>query len=183
MNARDESNKTPLILAAEAGHSRAVGTLLKLRADVNAAADDGVTALIAAAAHGANRLVLGPLLEARADVNAQTRDGATPLLYAAQRGNPVAVQLLLEHGANPMLQSIDGVTPLMAALRVADGERKTKVMSLLTGALADNASKPLERGNRVVIPCPHCKVGLRLPTGKIGTVVCPRCKSSFTTET
>jgi ankyrin repeat protein len=150
---------------------------------VNAAADDGVTALIAAAAHGANRLVLGPLLEARADVNAQTRDGATPLLYAAQRGNPVAVQLLLEHGANPMLQSKDGVTPSIAALRVADAERKTKIMSLLTGALADNAAKPPEKGNRVVIPCRHCGVGIRLPTGKIGTVECPRCKYSFTAET
>lgn len=133
VNARDESNRTPLILAAEAGQSRAVRTLLKLGADVNAAADDGVTALIAAAAHGANRLVLGQLLEARADVDAQTRNGATPLLYAAERGNPVAVQLLLEHGANPMLASIDGVTPLMAAGRLADAERKAKVTSLLTG--------------------------------------------------
>lgn len=185
VNTRDESNKTPLILAAEAGHSRSVSTLLKLGADVHAAADDGVTALIAAAAHGANRLVLGELLEAKADVNAQTCNGTTPLLYAAERGNHVAVQLLLEHGANPTLQSTDGVTPLMAAFRVADAERKTKVMSLLNSALADNdnASKPLDRGNRVIIPCPHCGVGLRLPTGKIGTVKCPMCKSSFTTET
>jgi ankyrin repeat protein len=183
VDARDESNKTPLILAAQAGHARAVRTLLKLRADSNAADDDGVTPLIAAAAHGATHLVLRPLLEVGAYVNTQARNGATALFYAAGRGNNVAVQLLLQNRADPTLKTMDGETPLMAARRAENPERKAKVISLLRGESADKASKPPESVERVVIRCTHCRVGLRLPTGKIGTVKCPRCESVFTAET
>jgi Ubiquitin-conjugating enzyme len=34
-----------------------------------------------------------------------------------------------------------------------------------------------------VVHCPHCPAKLRLPTGKRGTVVCPKCSSEFEART
>ena len=78
------------------------------------------------------------LLERDADVNAQTREvppsrrwlyslgdvswvdftGQTPFLRAALSADLDAMQLLLEHGADPNLATLAGTTPLMAAAGV-----------------------------------------------------------------
>jgi len=42
-------------------------------------------------------------------------EGATPFLRAAQSGDLVLLKLLLEHGADPKINTDDGVTPLMVA--------------------------------------------------------------------
>jgi hypothetical protein len=42
-------------------------------------------------------------------------DGATPFLRAAQSSDLVLMKLLLEHGADPKLDTDDGTTPLMVA--------------------------------------------------------------------
>ncbi len=71
------------------------------------------------------------LIDGGADVNArmhsstETRtvfthqwlyeDGATPFLRAAQSSDLVLMKLLLEHGADPKLNTDDGTTPLMVA--------------------------------------------------------------------
>ncbi|HUO68789.1 MAG TPA: ankyrin repeat domain-containing protein [Gammaproteobacteria bacterium] len=71
------------------------------------------------------------LIDGGADVNArmhsstETRtvfthqwlyeDGATPFLRAAQSSDLVLMKLLLEHGADPKLDTDDGTTPLMVA--------------------------------------------------------------------
>ena len=71
------------------------------------------------------------LIDGGADVNArmhsstETRtvfthqwlyeDGATPFLRAAQSSDLVLMKLLLEHGADPTLNTDDGTTPLMVA--------------------------------------------------------------------
>jgi uncharacterized protein len=71
------------------------------------------------------------LIDGGADVNArmhsstETRtvfthqwlyeDGATPFLRAAQSSDLVLMRLLLEHGADPKLNTDDGTTPLMVA--------------------------------------------------------------------
>ena len=36
---------------------------------------------------------------------------------------------------------------------------------------------------RVIRHCPHCRVGLRLPAGRSGTVRCPTCGGDFRTNT
>ena len=38
-------------------------------------------------------------------------------------------------------------------------------------------------GERVIRRCPHCRAGLRLPTGRSGTVRCPCCGGDFRTNT
>ena len=42
-------------------------------------------------------------------------DGATPFLRAAQSSDLVLMKLLLEHGADPKIDTDDGTTPLMVA--------------------------------------------------------------------
>jgi ankyrin repeat protein len=42
-------------------------------------------------------------------------EGATPFLRAAQSGDLVLMKLLLDHGADPKINTQDGVTPLMVA--------------------------------------------------------------------
>ena len=75
--------------------------------------------------------IIKQLIDGGADVNArmhsstETRtvfthqwlyeDGATPFLRAAQSSDLVLMKLLLEHGADPKLNTDDGTTPLMVA--------------------------------------------------------------------
>jgi len=75
--------------------------------------------------------IIKQLIDGGADVNArmhsstETRtvfthqwlyeEGATPFLRAAQSSDLVLMKLLLEHGADPKLNTDDGTTPLMVA--------------------------------------------------------------------
>ncbi len=62
-----------------------------------------------------NRAVLligEELLQAGCDINAADSNGRTPLMYAARYGQPTAVRLLLERGANAKAKDKDGMTAL-----------------------------------------------------------------------
>jgi ankyrin repeat protein len=67
---------TPLIYAAFNGHAPVVQFLLKARADVNAASDNGTTALMAASRGGFTEVV-DLLLRAGADPNRTNENGET----------------------------------------------------------------------------------------------------------
>ena len=68
-NATNNDGVTPLLKAAQKGHTEIVTALLAAKADVNAAnKTDGVTPLYMAAAKGHTEIVT-TLLEANADVN------------------------------------------------------------------------------------------------------------------
>jgi uncharacterized protein len=83
--------------------------------------------------------LINSLLAAGADVNARTREtppfrnhlleitgslewvdftGQTPFLTAALAGDVTVMKLLLEHGANPRIDTFEGTSPLMAAAGV-----------------------------------------------------------------
>ena len=89
---------TPLMFAALYGNTASVATLIQRGADVNAANDDGATALM----WGVTDLEKARLLvEAGANVNAASADARTPLLIAAGiRGAAPVVRLLLDKGAD-----------------------------------------------------------------------------------
>ncbi|HZF28595.1 MAG TPA: ankyrin repeat domain-containing protein [Gammaproteobacteria bacterium] len=86
------------------------------------------------------------LIDRGADVNARMRsstetrtifthqwlyeEGATPFLRAAQSSDIPLMQLLLEHGADPKLNTDDGTTPLMVASGIAWVEGVTYEWSL-----------------------------------------------------
>jgi uncharacterized protein len=100
----------------------ALQTLLKQRADVNAAQADGTTALHWAA-HWNDLETVNLLLRAGANAKAVNRYGATPLSEAAASGSAPMIQALLTAGADPKtLTTEDGETVLMTAARAGNTE-------------------------------------------------------------
>jgi hypothetical protein len=84
-----------LIDASEAGDLSRVKALLAAKADVNAKAPDGATALLTASAYG-HLDVVQVLLAGKPDLNAKrAEDGGTALFIASQEGYLGVVQALL----------------------------------------------------------------------------------------
>jgi ankyrin repeat protein len=103
--------------AAQTRDMNTLRTLLRQRADVNAAQPDGTTALHWAA-HWNDLETVNLLLRAGANVKAANRYGATPLSEAVVTGNAKMVQTLLNAGASAnTLTTTDGETVLMTAAR------------------------------------------------------------------
>jgi uncharacterized protein len=103
--------------AARMGDTAAVKRLLQGGADVNAAQEDGMTALHWAAQKGDPELV-GMLLSAGANVRATTRlGGYTPIHLASQAGHARVVAALLAAGASSDVKTVTGASALMLAAR------------------------------------------------------------------
>ncbi|HSP68655.1 MAG TPA: ankyrin repeat domain-containing protein [Bryobacteraceae bacterium] len=126
--------------AAKADDLPAVRKLIKEHADVNAAANDGSTALLWAAYHS-NAEMTKALLAAGAAVDAANRYGVTPLLQASRNGDVEVLRALLEAGAEPTRWHAEGETPLMAASRTG---RVDAVKLLLSKGSFVNAVDPFQ---------------------------------------
>ena len=86
--------------------------LLKHEVDVNATDLSGFAALHFATIED-NYDLMAKLLSLGAHVNAQDKDGNTPLFYAFRyRVSAAAINLLLDHGAAPMIENKHGVRPI-----------------------------------------------------------------------
>jgi ankyrin repeat protein len=132
----------PIVEAARAGDAAEVRRLLAQKADVNAAAGDGMTALHYAAFHG-NAGLAQALLKAKASVTATTRLGDnTPLHVAARHGHGAVVRLLLAAGAKPDVPTSAGATALHLAASAGD----TLAIQALVRAKADVNAKETEWG-------------------------------------
>ena len=106
--------------AARNRNSAALQTLLRQRADVNAAQPDGTTALHWAA-HWNDLDTVNLLLRAGANAKAVNRYGATPLSEAVTASGAAMIQALLNAGADPKsLTTPDGETVLMTAARTGN---------------------------------------------------------------
>jgi len=106
--------------AAESKNIDALKTLVKQRADMNAAQPDGTTALHWAA-HWNDAEAVSLLLRAGANAKAVNRYGATPLSEAVVSGNASMIEALLNAGASPKtLTSENGETVLMTASRAGN---------------------------------------------------------------
>jgi len=110
------ASTVPLVDAAARGDLAAVRVLLLERADVDARAVDGTTALHWAV-RGDHRDIAELLLGAGADASAVDRYGVTPLYLAAENGNASLIRRLLDAGADPNAVDPGGETALMTAAR------------------------------------------------------------------
>ena len=103
------SNTAPVADAAKTDDLLAVGKLIKAHADVNAAANDGSTALLWAAFHS-NAEMTKALLAAGAAVDLANHYGVTPLLQASRNGDVEVMRALHDAGAQPTHWHPEGET-------------------------------------------------------------------------
>jgi ankyrin repeat protein len=111
VNSADNDGKTPLHLAAEAGHKSVAKLLVNLSSDgsVNLADYKGKTPLHLAAETGHNSIVELLLKEGAAEsVNLADNDGKTPLHLATEAGHESVVELLVILGSELPL-SLDDI--------------------------------------------------------------------------
>ena len=105
---------TPLMFATRFGHSSTTAILLRNGADKNRGDDKGWTPLMRAAANGHTKVVV-ELLKGSGDpldVDAQDKADTTALMAACKSGQLDTASLLLDHGANALLQDNRKLTVL-----------------------------------------------------------------------
>jgi ankyrin repeat protein len=130
-------NDTPLTAAVKRRDKQTVLSLLKERADVNAAQGDGATALHwAAYLEDAETAAL--LIRAGARASTPNNYGITPLVLAAGNGNAAVIEQLVKAGANPNGAVRNNETPLMLAARTG---RVEAVKALLRAGADVNAKE------------------------------------------
>jgi ankyrin len=110
------ADRPAVIDAVRNGDRDALRSLLRKKADVNAAEGDGSTALLWAS-YQDDIESADLLIRSGAKVNAANDLGVTPLWAASQNGSAAMVGRLLEAGAKPNLALLAGETPLMVAAR------------------------------------------------------------------
>ena len=113
VNQRDRKERTPLMCAAEKGHTDCVEYLIQNGAQLDLK-EDGLTALHLAALEG-HLEVMKRLLEAGQDVNQRGRSERTPLMWAANYDRADCVEYLLQNGAQLDLKDKRGNTALHLA--------------------------------------------------------------------
>jgi ankyrin repeat protein len=138
VNARDEREWTPLMVAAFNGNEAVAKLLILHGADRNARDRAGYTPLHWAALNGFQEVVR-ILIDKGVECNAQSSFGLTALLQAASKGHSTVITLLLGAGADPNIASSDGLTPLHKA--VANGHADTVALLVRAGAAVLAASK------------------------------------------
>ena len=127
--ADEEEGFTPLIAAAEQGHTKAVRMLLDAKANPNKTDKQGWTPLLMTICNGHIDIVK-MLLDAKANINASNVEGRTPLINAADNGYIDIVRLLLENNANVNATCKCGKKP-QTALSLAQEHGYTDIVNLL----------------------------------------------------
>ena len=128
----DVMRRSPLHLASEKGHVRAVRFLLSLRADPNVADVAGARPLHYAAAADRDE-VARALLAASADASARDARGEQPVHWAAATGAVRVASILLAHDPRVWAATTEpgGWTPLHLAARNGRAELAERLLNLL----------------------------------------------------
>lgn len=118
-----------------------VRALIARKADVNAPAVDGTTALMWAV-RADDLAMVEALLGAGANANAHDRYGLTPVALACSNANATILKRLLDAGADPNSPDPQGTTALMMAARTDGGTEAVKL--LLEHGAAVNAKDSID---------------------------------------
>jgi ankyrin repeat protein len=114
VNARDNMEATPLILAAWSPER--IRMLLAAGADPNARTKSGRTALMVAAGRSGSAAGVKLLLDAGADANAADEQNVTALIAASESGDDETIRMLLAKGADVRTSTKAGNTALHDAV-------------------------------------------------------------------
>lgn len=120
------------------GDDAVVAHVLRLGADINGAAEDGKTALHAAAMSPEGEQVVPYLISKGANVNARDNTGRSPLYVHSVQGRVYGVTCLLYNGADPSIRNNLDEAPLNAAHLHGHGE----VVAVLLAFGAENTLIP-----------------------------------------
>jgi ankyrin repeat protein len=127
------ADMTPLHYAIGGGKFKAIATLIKHEANVEATNDERMTPLhLAIGAKNAGQVV-PMLLKAGADPSAKDKEGFTPLHYAVLVNDTDILTALLKAGANINVKTKEGKTPLDIAI----AKNKSEAAELLRKAGAE----------------------------------------------
>jgi palmitoyltransferase ZDHHC13/17 len=103
---------TPMLWAAYSGNVQILRLFMRHGADWTIRNSQGYNVLHCVT-HDHTVIPLLYLLQQSVDVDStEMGKGNTPLAMAANEGHPLAMDLLLKHGANPNSKNSDGCTPL-----------------------------------------------------------------------
>ncbi|XP_056408594.1 ankyrin repeat domain-containing protein 50-like [Hyla sarda] len=136
--------RTALRAAAWGGQEGPVKALIRAGAEIDRADEEGRTPLMAAAYMG-HGTVAELLLDSGANVNQYDVDGRSALAVAClcvptgNQRHPQLVSVLLDHGADPLLEDKEGLTPLLIA--AYEGQEEVAELLLEAGADPDRAGK------------------------------------------
>jgi ankyrin repeat protein len=129
---------TPLHIAAEGGHMKAMTWLIEQGADVGACANYEKTVLQHAAKEG-HVAALEWLLDQGADVQAADNSGNTALHSATLNGHVAAMEVLIERGADVTVKNEYGATALHNLAK--DGHLAAMMLLVKHGAKVGAVSK------------------------------------------
>ena len=135
VEARNESDESPLMLAAIKGQQELVEKLIARDADIN---KPGWTPLHYAAS-GGQVAIMKLLLDKYAFIDAPSPNGTTPLMMAAMYGSGASVKLLLDEGADTAMKNQQGMTALDFAKR---GNRPDAVEMLSAPKTGNSGASP-----------------------------------------
>jgi ankyrin repeat protein len=136
----DAAGQIPLVDAAKRGDAAQVKSLLGRKADVNATAADGASALHWAVQREDAPMV-DSLLRSGANVKAMNRYGVAPISIAATNGNGPIVEMLLNAGADPNTTMAGGETALMTAARTGKVDAVRALLAKGANVRARESSK------------------------------------------
>ncbi|KAM3409423.1 hypothetical protein ACQJBY_002004 [Aegilops geniculata] len=140
LNSRDRLSRTPLHLAAWAGHVDVVKCLCQHKADVGAAAMDDTAAIHFASQKG-HLEVVRELLASGASVKAKNRKGFTALHFAAQNFHLDLVKYLVRRGVDITTKTNAGQT----ALHVAENDDVRAFLKECEQSLKKGVELPSEK--------------------------------------
>src|SRR4051812_49872023 len=131
-----QSSDLRVLEAVKRRDDKALGALIRTRADVNAAAPDGATAL-AWAIHLGERRMAEALLDAGAAANTADEYGESPVTLAAANGDAELIARLLKSGGDRRGTGGNGENGLVIA---ANGGRLQSVGAVAPGGRRGNAT-------------------------------------------